>query len=319
MRAIVISWFWRGCSWLSPEAASALGDRLGRLIGPRLRAGRMVALNLRIAFPGWPPARLREVVRESMGQLGRVIGEYPHLAAICGDSGRSRIEVVGGEILDRLVRERRPAVLVAGHFANWELLAAVAVRRGVALTVVHDRRADRTIEKLLSRRRDSLGCRFIASDASVHGLLAELRLGQSIGVLVDQRYDEGEGIALFGRPAPAPLAPAMLAARLGLPFVPVRLERFAGCQFRVTIEPPIAPDPAITDRRLVARDMTARLYARFEAWITERPEQWLCIKRRWPDTTRRKWQARLARNPRLAGAGNGIATRDDLADERRAG
>jgi Kdo2-lipid IVA lauroyltransferase/acyltransferase len=210
-------------------------------------------------------------------------------------------------------------MLVGGHFANWELMAAMAVRQGIALTVVHDPRADRSIETMLRSRREALGCRFLPSDASVHALVAELRAGRSLGLLVDQRHDDGEGIALFGRPAPAPLAPAMLGARLGLPFVPIRIERVGGCRFRITVEPPIEPDPAMADRRLVARDMTSRLYARFEQWIREHPEQWLCIKRRWPAPRRRKWRERSLRNPRLFSAPGRVATQDGLADRRAEG
>jgi Kdo2-lipid IVA lauroyltransferase/acyltransferase len=29
-------------------------------------------------------------------------------------------------------------------------------------------------------------------------------------------------------------------------------------------------------------DMTLRVNAHFEDWIRERPEQWLCARRRWP-------------------------------------
>ncbi len=104
----------------------------------------------------------------------------------------------------------------------------------------------------------------------------------------------------FGLDAPAPLGPATLAARLRVPFVPVRIERLdRSCRFRITAHPAIEPNRSVGDSREVARDMTARLYAQFEAWIRERPEQWLCLKRRWPDLRRGKWRSMVAENPRL--------------------
>lgn len=299
--AKLLALYWRLCAALSPDAASALGGALGRLVGPWLKAGRVTALNLRLAFPDWPERRVRRTAARSMAQLGRVIAEFPHLGAICGDGGPSRVELVGAAILARLRRDGRPALLVSGHFANWEVLAGAAVRAGLPLTVLHALRADGAIERLVAARRVALGCRFLPADAHVQTVVAELRAGRSIGILLDQRHDEGEGVPLFGRPAPAPLAPALLALRMGLPFIPVRLERLAGCRFRLTIEEPIEPDPSLGDRRAIARDMTARVYARFETWIGERPDQWLCIKRRWPDLSRDKWRRRLARNPRLVG------------------
>ena len=92
----------------------------------------------------------------------------------------------------------------------------------------------------------------------------------------------------------------------GLPLVPVRVVRLQGCHFRIEVEPEIEPDRNLGGAREIARDMTRRVYRRFEAWIGEHPEQWLCTKRRWPDLRKSKWQAKLASNPRLvrnAGAG----------------
>ena len=48
----------------------------------------------------------------------------------------------------------------------------------------------------------------------------------------------------------------------------------------------------LRDPREAAFDMCERVNARFETWISERPTEWCCIKRRWPkDVTE---HARLA-------------------------
>lgn len=306
-QAALIRSGWALCGALSPERASALGGWLVRRIGPLTRKHRFVLANLRICFPDWPEERIEATARASWEQFGRVIGEYPHLGRLCGDDGRPRFEVVGAERLDALLRAGGAAILVSGHFANWELMGAVASRRSVPLTVVHEPRANPILERKLSARRELLGCAFLPKQASVHAFVGEIRRGRSIGLLVDQRHDEGEGIPLFGLPAPAPVAPALLAARLGLDFVPVRIVRLAGCRFRIEVEPPITPDATLGTSRAIARDMMTRLYARFEAWIREHPEQWLCIKRRWPDPAKSKWRERQARNPRLAMAPPAVA------------
>ena len=79
-----------------------------------------------------------------------------------------------------------------------------------------------------------------------------------------------------------------------------------GCRFRLVLEAPIEPDRSRGNSREIARDMTARLYRRFQSWIGEYPEQWLCIKRRWPDLNSSKWQARRGGNPRLPRESNPI-------------
>lgn len=289
-QASLLAALWRTAQALGPDRAGALVGTLFARFGPRSRDQRRLLANLRIVRPALDEAELHRLARASWHQFGRVVGEYPHLARLAEEPGRV-------EIVDRFGLARaaagRPALLVAAHLANWELPAAVAARLGVPMTVVHAPRADPRIEALLQRRRSALGCRFLPKDASPHALLKELRAGRSLGLLLDQRHDEGEPVTFFGCPAWAPIAPALIAARLDVPFVPVRVERLEGARFRLTLEPPIAPRP-VGEPRAVARDTMQRLYALFEAWIDERPEQWLCIKRRWPDPAKAKWRAKLA-------------------------
>ncbi|HET6467611.1 MAG TPA: lysophospholipid acyltransferase family protein [Geminicoccaceae bacterium] len=288
---------WAASSVLGPERASALGRRAMQWLGPRLRHHPKLLRNLQAAFPDWPAERIAAVARDAWGQVGRVITEYPHLVAI--SDAPERLELVSHVDIRPMVSGERPAIFVAAHLANWELSVASARRADVPLTGIYSPQQNPVIHDMLQRRRAALGCRLLPKRSSVHALVAELKAGRSIGVLMDQRYDEGDTVPFFDRPAPVALAPAMLAARLGLPLIPVRIERLEGTRFRVTLFEAIEPDPARGGTREIARDMTARVYARFEAWIRERPEQWLCIKHRWPNVRKKKWQVKIAKNPRL--------------------
>lgn len=297
-QAALVGALWAAAARLDPDRASALGAALFARIGPRTKKHRMVIANLRVVAPGLAPAAIERLARASWAQFGRVVGEYPHLGRLACEPGRV-------ELVDRFGLARaaagRPAILVAAHLANWELPAAVAARAGVPMTVVHAPHGNPLVGRRLLQLRAALGCRFLPSDASAHAMVAELRAGRSIGVLLDQRYDRGDAVAFFGRPAPVAIAPALLAARLGVPFVPARVERIEGARFRLTVEPPLEPALGLGAPRAVARDLAQRLYARFEAWIAERPDEWLCIKRRWPDPRKAKWRRKLERNPRLLG------------------
>jgi KDO2-lipid IV(A) lauroyltransferase len=313
--AATVAGLWAVADRLGPDRAGDLVGRLFAALGPKSRKQRMVLANLATVAPGLDAGELARLARASWRQFGRVVGEYPHLARLAEEPGRV-------ELVDRFGLARaasgRPALLVAGHLANWELPAAVAARAGVPMTVVHAPRANPLLGALLQRRRAALGCRFLAKDDGVHALLAELRAGRSLGLLLDQRHDVADAVTFFGRPAPVPIAPALLALRLDLPFVPARVERLEGARFRLTVEPPLAPDRALGEPRAVARDLMQRLYLLLERWIAERPEQWLCIKRRWPDPARGKWQRKLARNPRLLGEAGAGVDRSAL-DAKRAG
>ena len=51
LQALFLGLFWWLVGMLPPERASAIGARVGRLIGPWLGKHRHVLANLRIAFP----------------------------------------------------------------------------------------------------------------------------------------------------------------------------------------------------------------------------------------------------------------------------
>jgi KDO2-lipid IV(A) lauroyltransferase len=62
----------------------------------------------------------------------------------------------------------------------------------------------------------------------------------------------------------------------------VLAERLPGQRYRISLQAPVlAPDLGRTQPEQ-ALDMTAAMMARFEAWVRERPAQWMCLSRRFP-------------------------------------
>ena len=73
-----------------------------------------------------------------------------------------------------------------------------------------------------------------------------------------------------------------------------------GARFRITLYDPIVPDDPDAPAREQARQMMSKLSRLFESWVRERPEEWLCVGRRWTKETLRSVEAR----PQLKGAGS---------------
>lgn len=269
------------CRLLPTDAASGFGDWLGRRIGPRLRKHKDVIGNLRTAFPEWAPERIERTARAIWGQGGRTIAEFTHLEEICRQGNNPRFEIVERGDLSAIKRGERPGVFVTAHLGNWNLAPAAASHLGIPVTIVYSPQTNDLIELMIERYRPFMGAVTVSSEAAGRQLIEELRRGQSLGIVVDQRFKGGEPVTFFGRPTPTAVAPARIAVRMGVDFIPVRVERLKGARFRVTAYPSIRPDPAIKDSRLAAHRMVEDLYRLFEQWITERPEQWFCAKRRW--------------------------------------
>lgn len=278
--AAVLALFWGLLRLLPLDTASALGGRLLGAIGPRLAKHRHVRRNLEIAFPARPAAEIEELARGVWRTLGRMLAELPLLARIWREA-EQRVEIVAKGEARAPGAPPRPAILVTGHFANWETTVPAAVSLGHPVVALYAPDANPWIGRMILRARGALGIELIPRDGGVRSLVRALRDGRSVGLIVDTRIDEGEWVPFFGVPALTTTVPARLALRFGCDLIPVQVERTDGARFRITFHEPIPP-AAEGDDAARARAMTERLHACFETWIRQHPEQWMCTKRRWP-------------------------------------
>lgn len=280
--AAVLALMWGIAAILPLDLASALGRGIGRRFGPRLNFKRHVRRNLEIAFPDASRSRIEGLVRDVWGNVGATFAEYPHLGRICRPGPSGRIEVVfESDGLEDLVR-RRPTMFMACHLANWELPGGVAAIVNLPLSAVYAPPENRFVERLLYRHRRKLGCKLISRDESPTWLARAMKAGETVGLLVDNRYDDGVDIPFFGHDRPTLVSPARLAVRFDVAVVPVRTERLGGANFRITVYNPIVIDDEPGDNRAKAKRLMGRVNETFEQWIRERPEDWFCLKRGWP-------------------------------------
>jgi KDO2-lipid IV(A) lauroyltransferase len=266
------------------DAASALGGFLGRTIGPLLPVTGRARRNLARAMPELPETERARAIREMWDNLGRVLGEYPHLAEITRGAGRGgRVSVVNAEGLAPLREAGKPGILFSGHFANWEVFALAARALGVSYAQIY-RAANNPIVDAMLRRVRGLEDEDIVPKgaAGARKAITVLRDGRRLGMLVDQKMNDGIPVPFFGIDAMTAPAVAQLALRFGCPAIPARIERLDGARFRVIIEPPLDLHPT-GDRNADAAAAMRQVNALLESWIRERPGQWLWLHRRWPD------------------------------------
>lgn len=268
---------------LPMNVASAFGGWLLRRVGPRLRAERIARRNLRNTWPELDDAEIDAVMRHVWDNLGRLLGEWPHLGAWYKAGFNGRVEIVGREHAERIAAAGGPAIVITGHFGNWELAGAVCSMLGMPLKVIFRPAQNVWVNRLIvfTRRHFTGGILPKGKDAAA-GALRHLRDGKVLGVLIDQKLNEGIAIPFLERDAMTSPVAARLALRFRCPVLPVRAERIQGTRYRVTFYPPMElPDSGDKNRDLesLMLDMNRML----EGWIRERPEQWFWVHKRWPD------------------------------------
>ena len=227
-----------------------------------------------------PEARRRLLVAQ-WDNLGRLTAEFQLMHKLTPDSGR--IEIVGGERLRAVAQSGRTAVLVSGHFSNWEVMAAVIVHLGVKCQVTYRAANNPYIDKRIIDTRKSYGVTLMApkgGDGS-REVLTAMAQGEAVALLNDQKFNQGVVAPFFGVPATTAPGPSRLALKFGCPMIPMSVERLDGARFRVTIWDSIAP-PKTGDRAADIVQGVKNMNAFIEARVRERPDQWFWTHRRWP-------------------------------------
>lgn len=265
------------------DQASALGGRIARALGPRLPGHRTARRNLTRVFPEKTPAEIDAILIGMWDNLGRVIAEYPHLEALGRVGPDTRVEIVGMEHIEALRDDGVGGILVSGHLGNWEVPPAILRTLGIEPSVVYRAPNNPIVARMLSDFRGAVSpLQFPKGANGARQLIRHLSHGGHVGMLVDQKMNDGISVPFFGRDAMTAPAAMQLGLRLGIPIAPTRTERLSGAYFRLTVLPPMEP-PDTGDRNADIRILAERMNRQLETWIRERPEQWLWTHRRWPD------------------------------------
>jgi len=258
----------------------SIGGGLGALVDRLGIRARVARNNLAIAFPERSEAEREAILHAHYRELGRIASEYPSLPELVrAAEGEVVAELGGREHLERIQREGRGALLLTGHFGNFELLGGWLARMHPLDFVVKplsNPRVDRWLSDL--RRRAGVGQ--IPLGAGVRAIYRSLRQNRWVALVGDQdARSAGVFVPFFGRPASTPRGPADLALRTGAPLIMGFASRMPDGRHRLEMEPPFAV-PERHDEAAV-EELTARHTARLEAWIRKRPDHWLWLHRRW--------------------------------------
>ncbi len=262
------------------ERASGFGGKLLRGLGPLTGTHKTVMRNLRIAFPDMPSAERDRLAIDQWEQTGRTFAELAVMDRLTPEGGR--IDLLGFERLQAIRDSGRPVVFVSGHLANFEVMAAAILAAGVPCQVTYRAANNPYVDALIRQSRERYGIKLFAPKGDgTRELMAGMKRGESIALLVDQKYSQGPEVEFFGQPVNASPGAARLALKFGTVIQPLSVVRLPGVRFRVTAHEPIT----VPDTGDKAADVVAGVQAvnRFvEDRVREHPVDWFWVHKRWP-------------------------------------
>lgn len=270
---------------LPPAASSGLMGWLARTLGPHLPVSHVARTNLKLALPE-RAAEHEAILKACWENLGRLVGEFPHLHNIA--SRPDCLEIIGADYLEQAKAHQGAVIFCSGHFANWEMLAALSKERGIPLSLVYRPANNRYTDALYTQaRRGVAHALYSKNRGGARQILLALKRGERLGMLLDQKMNDGVAVPFFGREAMTAGAIAELALKQHIPIYPIKICRLPGLRFCAEVLPPMKLPTGEKHAENVLQLLT-HLNQMLEGWIREKPEQWFWLHRRWEKGLYRK-------------------------------
>ncbi len=262
---------------------SHFGGWLLRKIGPRTSKHKIMMTGLRLAFPDKSSADLQTLSTAAWDNIGRTFAEFPVMNRITVFKKDARVKVIGHEKLQQLIKTKTGAVIVTGHFANWEIMAAALTQSGLPVRITYRKINNPYLDKRVRAQREAYGTKFLVQKSTHAGarvLLNAIGAHESVAILNDQKFNEGIAVPFFGHDAMTATGATRLALKTGAPLIPISVTRDKA-DFTVTIHDEITLENT-GEREADIKSGVGKIVRFTEDWIIQNPDQWFWVHRRWP-------------------------------------
>ena len=256
---------------------SNLGDFIGRLFGPIFRSKKLIENNLEQSGIV-DKKNYNKIISKIYGNYGRILAEYPFLKAFRNNKLNKFIEIDGLENLNKIKREKRRAVFISGHFNNFELMALQIEKAGINLCAVYRPLNNVFLNKTMEEIRENFICKnqIKKGRSGTRQIIENIKKGNSVALMIDQRVREGIKINFFGKPASTTTIPAQLIKKYKCDLVPIYIERRKNNYFKMFVSEPIK----IGNNKSI-KEITEHLNKILEKMILKNVDQWIWTHDRW--------------------------------------
>lgn len=196
----------------------------------------------------------------------------------------------------QLLLQKRGALLLTGHYGNFELTAYLLAAVGFDMVAVMRPLDNDYLNAYVVRTRARRGLRLLSKAGASAEADGILRRGGAVGLVADQDAGrKGVFVEFFGQPASTYKSIALLAMQAEVPIVVGYARRLGEC-FRYVLHVQRIIHPSEwQDQPDPVRWITQEYSSAIEEFVREDPAQYLWAHRRW------KTAPRAGRTPDLTG------------------
>ncbi len=283
---------------LPAEDCLILTAPLLRLISDVLRIrADVIDENLRRAFPHLKPQARKILRRKHWQHLLLMIHEIANAKQkIHVTNWRKHIRFHNKQDLVHALLERRPKVLVSGHFGNFEVSGMIVGLFGFSMFTIARPLDNPFLDDFFNAQRATYGLQMLPKQDSAQAAEAKLSQGTSLVVLGDQAAGDRDcWVDFFGRPASTHKAIALFGLTFSAPMVVVYGKRTdKPLHFEIGCQQIADPEQLQPDEKDVF-GLTQWYTRELEKLICSAPDQYWWAHRRWKNRPpRRKKKSRAA-------------------------
>ena len=270
---------------LMPRSMSrAFAISLGRvvyLLHFRLREVGM--RNLAMALPEKSEAERASILRGVFTSLGRQLAELCQFPRYTPENIDEVVVYDGLENYEQAYARGKGVLFLTAHFGGWELSAFAHSLHGHWLHIVMRPMDNPYLDRMIEHYRTMHGNKTVAKDDFVRGLLAAMKAGETVGILMDTNMTPPQGVFVdfFGIKACTASGLARIALRTDAAVLPgFTIWDEALGKYRLRFDPAVELiRTGDLEADIVAN--TQKFTKVIEDYVRKYPDQWLWVHRRW--------------------------------------
>jgi KDO2-lipid IV(A) lauroyltransferase len=265
------------CEIIGYKLASNFGFFIGKNFGNFFRKKKSIIENL---YKSKIVIKIsdNQFANNVLGNYGRILAEYPFLKDFRKNKLEQFIKIDGIENLNKIKNNNKPVVFISGHFNNFELMAMQIEKNGINLAAIYRPLNNIFLNKTMEQIRTKYICKnqIRKGRSGTRQILENLKKGNSIALMIDQRVTQGIKIDFFGNLASTTTIPAQIIKKYECDLVPIYIERLEKYNFKMYVSQPIAINSEKSQE-----EISKHLNKILEKMILKNPDQWIWTHNRW--------------------------------------
>ena len=254
------------------ESSSKVGATILGFISKFIKENNTAAQNMKMCLPHLTKNQRNKILFNTWEHFGSVIGEIPHWHKMSKKEFFERVA-----IKDKKNIPFSKAIIVSGHIGNWELISRIAKEYGIKLNLVYRPSNNPYANYLINKIRESYNIALIPKGSmGVKKIIKALNNNEIVGIMVDQKMDNGISIPFFDKHAMTTALPANIALKYKIPIIATSIIKTGASRYAASFHKPLKIHEDDTKYTI-----TKRINLILEGWIRNHPEQWFWFHNRW--------------------------------------